>query len=364
MRLGTLLREAWATTWAAKVSSLLIAVVVAAMCLASIVTVGRSAAAAADVAARMEQDGARRLSVLDTRQGGFVNDRTLGLVAGLNTVESATALGTPFDAVNGVIGPGGTKVPVWPVLGEISHVGTLTRGRAPQPGEALVSASMLRALGLAEPVGYLTSSDGLRQYPIVGAYTARAPFDDTAAGAIVAAPAGTPGRELRVVISEVTAARASVSAIMSILAPADPQGVQIESPTGIAQTAADLNAQLTGFGRTLLLLILGAGGFFVAAVVLADVLIRRRDLGRRRTLGITRADLVALVALRALIAALVGATVGCAAGWLTNQLTGSPTPVDFVAGIGVLAALVAALAAFPPALYAAALDPVRVMRTP
>ena len=41
-----------------------------------------------------------------------------------------------------------------------------------------------------------------------------------------------------------------------------------------------------------LLLILGAGAFFVSIVVLADVLIRRRDLGRRRTLGIGRGDLI------------------------------------------------------------------------
>ncbi len=37
-----MLRETLATTWAAKVSSLLIAVVVAATCLASLMTVGRS----------------------------------------------------------------------------------------------------------------------------------------------------------------------------------------------------------------------------------------------------------------------------------------------------------------------------------
>ena len=105
--------------------------------------------------------------------------------------------------------------------------------------------------------------------------------------------------------------------ILSILAPTDVQGVQVDSPAALAETARDLNAQMSGFGRTLLLLILGAGGFFVAAVVLADVLIRRRDLGRRRTLGVTRADLIALVSLRTLITALLGAALG-------NLLRGLP----------------------------------------
>ena len=61
--------------------------------------------------------------------------------------------------------------------------------------------------------------------------------------------------------------------------------------------------------------------------------------------------------------ALVGAILGCAAGWLTNQLTGSPTPVDFVVGIGVLACLVVgavtAHAGSPPDAAAAVKAPAR-----
>lgn len=312
----------------------------------------------------MEQAGARRLSVIDLKHGGFVNDRTLGVVRGLSTVESASAVGVPFDGVNGVVGAGGVKVPVWPVLGDVAQVSTVVRGRVPQSGEALVSTGVLRSLNLTDPVGYLTSTDGLRQYPIVGSFTPLPPFEEFAAGAIVAAPDGSLGRELRVVIDDIAATRATVSTIMGVLAPADPEGVRIESPTGTARTAQDVNAKLAGFGRTLLLLILGAGGLFVAAVVLSDVLIRRRDLGRRRTLGITRADLVALAVTRTLFATAIGSIVGCSTGWAINWFTGSPTPVDFVVAVGVLGSGVAALAALVPAVHAARLDPVRVMHTP
>ena len=72
------------------------------------------------------------------------------------------------------------------------------------------------------------------------------------------------------------------------------------------------------FGRSLLLIILAVGGFFVASVVLADVLVHGRDLGRRRTLGAAR----------------------------------------------VLAILAAVAAAVLPAIFAAVRDPVRVLRTP
>ena len=364
MRWRALVREAWATTWASKVSSLLILVVVAAMCFAAIVTVGRSASAVAEVAQRMEQAGARRLSVVDTRDGGFINARTLGVIRGMTTVESATVLGTPFDVTNGIIGRGGHRTPAWPVLGEITEVAELVRGRMPQPGEALVSSTQLRPLGLGEPVGYLTSTDGTAQYPIVGAFRPSAAFEDLATGVIISATPDSTGRELRVVIDAVTSTKPTVNAILATLAPPDIQGVQVDSPTALAETAKDLNTQLTGFGRTLLLLILAVGGFFVAAVVLADVLVRRRDLGRRRTLGITRADLIALVVLRTIITGLLGAAMGCAAAWLTNRALGFTTPIDFTVAVGVLATLVAAAAALPPATYASRLDPVHVMRTP
>ena len=70
--------------------------------------------------------------------------------------------------------------------------------------------------------------------------------------------------------------------VLEVLAPVEQDGVALESPTGLAQMARQLEEQMSGNGRSLLLLILGVGGFFVAAVTLADVLIRRRDLGRRR----------------------------------------------------------------------------------
>lgn len=364
MRWRALLREIWATTWSTRIPSALITLVVAAMCFTAIATVGRSAAAAADVAARMEQAGARRLSVVDARSVGFINPRTLAGIRSLSTVEETDALGAPFDATNGVIGFGGTQIPVWPVLGKAAGVGDLVWGRAPQPGEAVISITALPTVGMAAPVGYLVATSG-EQYPVVGAYRARPPFEDLAAGAIVVPEAPVAGREVRVLVSSIGAARETTSAVLSILAaPADADGVYVDAPTALAETARDIDAQLSGAGRSLLMLILVVGGVFVAAVVLADVLIRRRDLGRRRTLGITRSRLTALVAGRAVLTATLGALIGCVGGAVFNASLGAPTPWMFVVGVGVLALLAAGLAAIAPAAAAARLDPVTVMRTP
>lgn len=364
MRLRDLVRESWAMIWFARVPSALIMVVVAAMCLTTLATVGSSAGAVASVTRRMEEAGARRLVVGDTGQQDFINERTLGMVRAVSGVESAHALGLPFDAVNGVLGAGGPSVPVWPVLGQTAGMTRLVRGRAPGPGEAIVSTTRMATLRLSEPAGYLVNPDTQQQYAIVGAFVPEPGFEDLAEGALTPAAPGASGQELRVLVDDITLAPVTVRAVMGILAPADPSKVRVESPTGLAQTARDLHAQLVRQGRTLLLMIVGAGGFFVAAVVFADVLVRRRALGRRRTLGISRSDLAALEVLRAGWTAALGATGGTLAGlWLTSR-QGVDVPSVFALATAVLGALIAAAASLPPAAFAALRDPVAVMRTP
>ena len=90
----------------------------------------------------------------------------------------------------------------------------------------------------------------------------------------------------------------------------------------------------------------------MAIVVLADVLIRRRDLGRRRTLGIGRGDLILLVAVRTAVPALLGAVLGSGAGYAVVAGQGGTLGVDFVAAVAVLAALTALLASLAPAAFA------------
>ncbi len=362
MRFTSLLREALATTWAAKVASALVVAVVAGMCFAAVATVGRSASAVSDVAERLERAGARRLTVIDTKGQGFINESTLGVLNSVSTVESAHALGTPFDTVNGAIGAGGLKLPVWSLLGDTSTAVEMVRGRAPAEGEAIISVKTQRRLLLTEPLGYLTTLDGARQFPIVGAYEAGPALNKLDAGALVNVPDSEASRELVVTIVDTAAATATVQAVLSVLAPPAQDDVAIESPTGLAATARQLEADLASQGRSLLLLILGVGGLFVAAVVLADVLVRRRDLGRRRTLGVTRTDLVAMVTVRCLITGALGACVGTFAAVVTNRMIGFDTPPQFALGVAVLGLLVAAVAAVAPALYASRLDPVDVMR--
>lgn len=362
MRIAALVREAWASAWAAKVSSLLVAVVAAAMCATALVTVGQTAANQAAVEASLAGAGGRILIVRDTLGQGFINGRTLAAVNGLSSVDTAIGLGVTVDSVNGRIGAGGVPVTTWLVYGDVSTVVHLVAGRWPGPGEALITADAQTRLGLTDPVGFLAY--GTDQYPIVGEYAPLPGFEDFATGAVVDVGSSTGAVELRVVIHSIGEASATQSAVLSILSPADSAGLSVQSPRGLSQLSVVVGGQLAGFGRNLLFLILGAGGLFVAAVVLADVLVRRRDLGRRRTLGATRTDLTALVVIRAAMSAVIGAAAGSAVALVvTAQIGYAPSPA-FTIAVAVLATLTAAVAALPPAVYAARLDPVRVMRTP
>ncbi|MCL1837922.1 MAG: hypothetical protein FWG47_01205, partial [Propionibacteriaceae bacterium] len=337
MKIIELVRESFATAWAAKISSLLSLIVVGAMCATSLVTVGRSAGAAAEISARMEAAGARRLSIVDTERAGFINARTLAVVTSISTVESAIMIGVPFDVSNGAIGAGGARVPTWPVLGELESAASLVRGRLPNVGEAIVSTYALVSLGLAEPVGYVTSADGLSQYPIVGSFTPKAEFGDLGNGVLtLAAPDEITGRELRVLVDSIAAAAPTVTTILTVLHPPDLTKVVVESPAGLAAMAQGINADMASYGRSLLVMIMAVGGLLVAAVVLADVLIRRRDLGRRRTLGITRTGLASIVTIRTLAAAIPGAAIGASVGWAVNYQIGQATGLTFAVAIAVL----------------------------
>lgn len=359
---GQAVREALASVRSQRVPSVMIALLAAVMCLTTILTVGRSVSAEQQVAARLDSAGSRVLVVRDARNAGVIQAAAVPVVSHLSTVERAVGLTVPVDVTNGVVGEGGFKVAAWQVIGELPGVVDLTAGRWPRAGEALVSDTGRLRLGLADGIGWVAA--GTDQFPVVGTYRARAPFEDLAAGVVVAAAPGTPPASLHVIARRADEARASETLVLRVLAPPSQDAVTIESPVGLAEIQRQVGDDVGSFSRSLLFGVLGAGALLIGIVVLADVLIRRKDLGRRRALGATRSLIVALVVLRTLAPALLGALLGAIAGqWLTTTWHVQPT-LAFAAATAVLATLTAAVSAVLPAAFAAQRDPVAVLRTP
>lgn len=368
MRTWLTVREALATTWAAKVPSALVAFLVAAMCTGTLATVGRTVAAEEQLLERMDSAGARLLSVSDTRNDALISQTIVDQTAGLSAAERAIGTLPTIDVINGDVGPGGTLVPAWGVHGDLSGVARLTGGRWPGPGEAIVSEEAMSRLGLDAPVGWLApaSTTTVDDWAVVGRFEAREPFTNYESGVLYVAPQGRSLTTLHVVLTSAEAAQQAQTQVLGLIDPPTIDSVGIISPVSLAQLQEEVSGDLANFGRALLLGVLGGGALLVAIVTLADVLVRRKDLGRRRALGATRGTIVTLVVLRTLVPTVIGAGLGTAAGlYVTSRLgAGALPPWQFTLGTAILALLATSVAAVAPAVYAATRDPVRVLRTP
>jgi putative ABC transport system permease protein len=362
-----LLRETFATAWAAKVPTALVAFLVAVMCAATLATVGRTAAAEALLLERLESAGSRLMSVSDVSRGDALLPTALvDQIAGLSTSERAFGALLAVDVVGGPVGGGGQRVPAWGIVGDLTAAAELVQGRLPGPGEALISEPAMERLGFDAPSGWvaLASTETLLDLNIVGSFRVREPFTDYASGILYLPPHDTPVSTVHVVLADPASARVTQGAVAALIRPPRADMLRIESPLGLAELQQQVMGDMNVFGRSLLLGVLGGGALLVAVVTLADVLVRRADLGRRRALGATRATIISLVVGRTLIASLFGAAVGLTAGIILSSRLSAVPPTTFTVGTGTLAILAAITSAVPPAIYAATRDPVRVLRTP
>lgn len=362
-----LLREALATTWANKVPSALVCLIVVAMCIMTISTVGRTAAAEAQVADRINSAGARELVLSDKRGADLIGSSLIDMASRLSVTDRAVGIKSPVDVNNTVIGAGADPVPAWPIVGDIETVAMLDSGRLPGPGEALISSTALKKLGLQQPAGSASLADATMplDYAIVGSFTPREPFTDLGQGLIFGAPSGSTATHLHIVLKDASQAANAQRAVVGLFGQLpDAESITIRSPLQLAQLHDEVVGDLGSFGRSLLYGALGIGALLVGIVVFADILVRRKDLGRRRALGATRANIIGLMLLRTLIPAIFGGFLGMGLGMGIAAKAGSLPPLDFCLGIVVLALVAAGASTLVPATFAAHSDPVKVLRTP
>jgi putative ABC transport system permease protein len=171
----------------------------------------------------------------------------------------------------------------------------------------------------------------------------------------------------------VRAETAAVDAVQSVLAatanPEAPNEVDVSQPsdalTARAAAQSALDSLFLGLGAVALLV--GAVG--VANIMIISVLERRSEIGLRRALGATRAQIRTQFLAEAVLLALAGGTAGVVAGALATALYASGRgwhaviPAEAWAG-GIGAALaIGALAGLLPALRAARMSPTEALRT-
>lgn len=354
-----------ASAWANKVPAVLIALLVAAMCAGTLATVGRTAQAEEEVIQRMDAAGSRLLTISSRPAEQLLTPAVVSLTDSLSGVERAAGVSETIDVTNAAIGDTSIKAAAWQVLGQVETYAVLTSGRWPNPGEAIISEQAARTLGLAESLGAVIPAANKPgpEWTVVGTYEARDPFDSFSNGLLIPNP-DAPAMMMHALLTDVTHAHTTESQILHLIAAPDPTLLTVDSPRGLADLQLQIEGDLGAFSRTLLFGVLGSGLILIAVIVLADVLIHRADLGRRRALGATRSTITSLVMGRNALPAVVGEAVGTASGMAISINTGHLPPPTFIMGTAILSVLAAIAASALPAIYAATRDPVRVLRTP
>lgn len=355
--------EAWRMSRSQPMLSAFVAAVVAVAVLAVVLTTGRSVRSERDILNRIDDAGTRSIIVRDGGAEPQIDPDAADRIRHLAGVDWVLALGPAVDVVP-IAARGIPPAAAYPFHEPLPVAVAIQATDHPSAGQALVGGGSREALRLSAAAGGLVSRAGA-EFAVVGSFTAEPPLEHLESVVLVPAEPGTRLRTIHVIVERPEDVRRVVAGIPALLGARDPGAVRIETSQALADVRAAVRGELSRFGRDLVVLVLAVGLLVVGLTLYADVTARRRDFGRRRALGASRALIVALVATRTLLLAGSGGLVAAAASpILMLSMTGSPPPADFVIAVAMLAVLTSVTASLPPALVAAFRDPVRILRVP
>ena len=152
--------------------------------------------------------------------------------------------------------------------------------------------------------------------------------------------------------------------------PAAPNEITVSRPSDVlearAATDATLTALLLGLGAVSLLV----GGIGIANVMVIAVLERRTEIGIRRAIGATRANIRRQFLTESVILASIGGLLGVvlgtaiAIGYATRRNWLIDIPIQALAASVAVSLLIGATAGLYPASRAARLQPAEAVRPP
>ncbi|WP_354512584.1 FtsX-like permease family protein [Paenarthrobacter sp. 4246] len=351
-----------------KITSTMLTVVMAGMCMAVLLTAGRTAGVEQEVLKSIDSAGTRSVIIRGDPDSGL-NASVLTRIKSLEGVEWAGAFSSAVDARNAQI-LDGNPVPVRELFTtDLRYLGLDSAWAVEDT--AFASSDAVAHLGMVEASGGLLAVEASRAYGLGG--NMRVPDFLEFMEPLVLVP-GSPEDErwrtspvgLLVVVAKradlVVPVAATVAALLGV---EDINKVSLETSEQLAALQSVVQQRLSSYSNGLVMGIFLVTAVLVAAVFSTLVLIKRKEFGRRRALGATRTFISNLLICQSAVMSLAGSVLGSVVSAFVLSLDGAPQPpIKFYCALVVIALLLGAFAVMLPAVIASYRDPVRELRVP
>lgn len=362
---GFLLRDAVRTARRPLAPTLVAVLIAFAAALALFATTGQALATQQRTLDRINSPEGRVITVSDPQGEAGLSPASVAAIERLSGIEWVLGVSPAVDVVNAGF-EGGEAVPARRFFGELPAAVVPEVDRSIAIGEGLAGPGLSDDVGLRDGSGAVTSRT--LDAVVVAGFRAGLPLAELNESVLVRGdPDAAAVRLLTVWVSvrDVAQLERATAAVRGAVVADEPGALRVTTSVDLAALSTDLVDELARSSRATITGLLLAVAVLIGAVQFGRVAGMSRDIGRRRALGASRTLILLQVLLAAALSATAGALLGGVAGVIVvTVLAGAPPPLGFTVAVVLLVVLAALAGAVAPAVRAARLDPVAILRVP
>lgn len=362
-RMLVFLREVVANARAWRTAAVAIILLSAGAVATIITTAGIAAASQNAVLATIDKTGTRTINIYTSKESVSFPKQLVDLLGSNSNVSAITAFGPSRDVRNSAI-PSSAMVNARETYGEWAN--KLLAKQPPLPDTlAWVTATAQSKLGLPAQGGGLQDKLGAWNASVIGVTSLPKQLEALEPAVII--PTNKPKKITTIYITATSSMQVPLlyNQVSKILSDYADDEVTITTSLEYDELRSAINGELTRSTHILTITTLLSAAAATMLVVWAMVILRRKDLGRRRALGANRTTIIALTVAQTGILTFIGTGSGAILTGAVIFLTRHTTiPLDYTATLLVTLPALAATLSVLPASWAARREPIRELRNP